>query len=797
MPPTAKQGFWQRFRRCFRWCRIGLLSLVLFLLAGLTYLNRVGLPDFLKARLVAALRARGVHLEFTRMRLRWYHGLVAENVSLGRADDPVGPHLSLAEADLKLDRAALHKFRFQVNSLVLHDGRLVVPLVSPGEAPEQFAASNIMTELHLLPGDRWELDQFHALCLGARINLSGTLTNASAVRHWQFQRPPGQPPGMWQAQLRQIVKIARQMRFSLPPELLLNLRGDARAPSGITADLRFQARNGDTAWGEFEKLLLIAKLNRPSGSADQGECELKLQLDDVRTPWGRVKLSRFYILWAQTFTNPMPAGVKLDCEFSEVATRWGEIPQAHFLGNALPAAEDPGRLKTELSLDSGFFLSRWFQLRTNRFTAQLIHSTGSLLPLQADWQWAVERPKSSWGQARHFELNGHATRRETDSPPRTDGSRGGWAALEPYQIDWESRLDQVTLTNVTVDAVALAGQWRAPELALHKFHADLYGRQLDASAQIQVATRQARAQGRFDFDLRNVESLLTPYTRRWLGQYSWSAPPTVSAQARVVLPAWTNAHPDWRAEVLPTLQLEGEFQSAERAFRGVPVSSAQSHFRLSNFVWHLPDFVATRPEGRVEFAYTSDIQKRDFHFRLRGRMDPQALKPLFAQEQPGIFDLFQFHEPTRVEGEIWGQWRDQEKLGVVARVNATNFVFREVPVGELSAEVSFTNRFLTATEVLIRGGGPQVSAAGVGYDLATRTVFLTNAVSTVDPKLVIHAIGPQTEKVLSPYTFVTPPAAQVNGWIEVRHGKQSDLNFELSGGPCIYWKFNVLQIRRR
>src|SRR6266536_2180802 len=106
MPPTAKQGIRQRLRRFLRWFRIGFLPFILLLLGGLTYLNRVGLPEFLKARLVAELRARGVALEFTRMRLRWYHGLVAENVRLGRADDPVGPHLSLAEMDLKLDRTA-------------------------------------------------------------------------------------------------------------------------------------------------------------------------------------------------------------------------------------------------------------------------------------------------------------------------------------------------------------------------------------------------------------------------------------------------------------------------------------------------------------------------------------------------------------------------------------------------------------------------------------------------------------------------------------------------------------------
>src|SRR5256886_17028011 len=119
-----------------------------------------------------------------------------------------------------------HKLRFQINSLVLHDGRLVVPLASTNEPPEQFIVNNIITELHLLPDDQWQLDHFQALCLGARVNLSGTLANASAIRDWQFKRATNQPPGLWQGQLRQLVKNSRQMQFSRPPDILLNVRGD-------------------------------------------------------------------------------------------------------------------------------------------------------------------------------------------------------------------------------------------------------------------------------------------------------------------------------------------------------------------------------------------------------------------------------------------------------------------------------------------------------------------------------------------------------------------------------------------
>ena len=46
--------------------------------------------------------------------------------------------------------------------------------------------------------------------------------------------------------------------------------------------------------------------------------------------------------------------------------------------------------------------------------------------------------------------------------------------------------------------------------------------------------------------------------------------PQLQAAGSMVLPAFTNQHPDWRAEVQPTLQLKGEFQIGRGAFRGVP-----------------------------------------------------------------------------------------------------------------------------------------------------------------------------------------------------------------------------------
>ncbi|MEI9863820.1 MAG: hypothetical protein WDN00_04550 [Limisphaerales bacterium] len=87
----------------FRWCRITLWLVILSVLCAILWFNQVGLPDFLKTRLVATLHERGVNLEFSRMRLHFIRGLVAENVRIG--GKPLGndPVLTLAEAQLQLD----------------------------------------------------------------------------------------------------------------------------------------------------------------------------------------------------------------------------------------------------------------------------------------------------------------------------------------------------------------------------------------------------------------------------------------------------------------------------------------------------------------------------------------------------------------------------------------------------------------------------------------------------------------------------------------------------------------------
>src|SRR6266478_3041303 len=186
MSPRQKSHFWRLCRIYFRRFRIMVWLLVLVLVGFVFYLNHVGLPDFVKNPLLEKLRARGIDLQFSRLRIRWYQGIVAENVRFGRASDPLSPKLTAAEVRLQFNQPALKKLQFQLDSLLLRQGRLVWPVPETNNPSRQLTVDHIQTDLRLLPNDQWALDNFRATFAGGNIQVSGILTNASAARDWKF-----------------------------------------------------------------------------------------------------------------------------------------------------------------------------------------------------------------------------------------------------------------------------------------------------------------------------------------------------------------------------------------------------------------------------------------------------------------------------------------------------------------------------------------------------------------------------------------------------------------------------------
>src|SRR5262249_55520455 len=105
--PEPKKSRWRIFRIYFRRCRIAFLLFLLALLCALIALDQVGLPNYLKPPLVDRLHASGIDLQFSRLRWRWYRGIVAENVRFGQTESPTAPKLSAEQVEVHLNGNAL------------------------------------------------------------------------------------------------------------------------------------------------------------------------------------------------------------------------------------------------------------------------------------------------------------------------------------------------------------------------------------------------------------------------------------------------------------------------------------------------------------------------------------------------------------------------------------------------------------------------------------------------------------------------------------------------------------------
>ena len=378
-------------------------------------------------------------------------------------------------------------------------------------------------------------------------------------------------------------------------------------------------------------------------------------------------------------------------------------------------------------------------------------------------------------------------------PPVPDESWGHWGRLAPLEIDFSGLVKGISGDKgLAVHEVALAGNWRAPRLALSQLDAKLYDGSVSGSAELDVATRLAKASSRIDFSLHNVYDMLTPKAQRWLKQYQWSEAPVVTGTARVKLPEWNKPKPDWRSEVRPTLTLNGHVTSGPVSFRGIEVESVRSDLVYSNLTWHLPNLVAKRPEGEVRMALRSHTETQDFQIDFRSAIDPHAITPALEEEkQKKGFDYFLFETPPLIEGRVWGRWRERERTGFRASVVSTNFTFRAQQIDGFTAGLSFANGFLSMTNGVVRRPEGEAKVDALGYDTRTKRLYLTNAVGRLEPTAVAKAIGQKTARAIEPYRFLEPPLTRVNGWVQTGSGRNpANLHFQLDGGAFSFSRFN-------
>jgi len=756
MPPPHQGRFWRRARVIFRRFRITVLLSLLALLCAFLWLNRVGLPGFLKRPVLDQLRARGLDLEFTRLRLRWYRGLVAENVRLVQTAEAEGPRFMAREAALRLSTWALLRARVQVNALDFLAARFEVPVAESNAPRRWIVVENIEAGLRLLPDDEWALDHFHASFAGARLSLAGTITHASAVRDWPlFQgRAPGIRDRRGVQRLRDLADALERIRFATPPDLRLTLEGDARDLATFSAHLTLDAPDADTPWGRFAQGVFTARLH-PATTNEFSLAELNLEAAAAKTQW---------------------AGV----EHLEVTV------------TLVSRAGPTNLVEASLSARAAIVETEWAGATNVTFTASWLHSLTNAIPLSGRGEMRAVSATTRWAGGSNLWFA--ATLATPTKPPKAEPAWAWWTNLQPYHLDWEGRVAQLDTEKLDAENLTAAGHWQAPRLTVTNVHAAFPEGDFSGQAQLDVATREAAFGVRSDFDVRRLAPLVGEKGRRWLARYSLTEPPHLSGHGALILPPWTNVPPDWREDLLRSLRLAGEVAITNGAYLGAPADWAVTHVTFTNRVWHLPDFVAGRPEGTLRFEHLADDTTREFYFGGQSTVDPAAVRSLLGTNGQRGLDYFVFTAPPVVDGEVWGRWRDNESVGVRGRVALTNFTFRGETAGGFEAALRYTNRVLEVLDPRLARSTGFASADGITADFNAQRVYLTNGLSTTDPMVIARGIGPKTGRALEPYRFLSPPTVRVNGYAPLKGDRDAAMHFAVDGGPFEWFKFRVPQI---
>jgi hypothetical protein len=771
------------------------LVIILILVAAFAYLNQVGLPGFVKKPLLENLRARGLDVQFSRLRCRWYRGLVADNVRFERADEALSPQFTLQEVQVRLNHHALSRLHIQIDGLVLRQGRLVWPIPETNQAPRQLAIDNIQTELRFLPNDEWALDNFTSTFAGADIRLSGMITNASAIRDWQFfQAQQPAPAGVWQDRLRRLADTLQGIHFSTPPDLAVDVRGDARDLLSFTVRVRASAPSADTPWGTLTRGRATLGIYPPSANKFSS-AELSVEADEAQTRWARTKNVRLTAHLVSIEGRINLANGDLALRAAQVQTKWASAADLQLALHASSVAESTNLVNADLTLHVAHVGTRWASTTNLQFNAHWLHALTNAIPLSGEGQLACFEVDAGSASAREVQLKAHLVTAPKGAAHPADPLWAGWAWLEPYILDWDARLGEVRSPQLAAQEVTGGGSWHAPDLLLTNLVAKLDQRQLAAHAALDVATRVLKLKFSSDLEPHTLAPLLSQRAAEWLAPFTWPQPPELTGEVALVMPPWTNRPPDWRADLQSSVQLQGECNlRSGLTYRNVRFSAARSHVIYSNGFWRLPDVTLTQPGGRLEAALETDQRTKDYSARALSTLDVRALRPALGKEALSVLDLFTFTVPPVLEAEIHGHSDDLNTLGVQGHASLTNFTFREQAISGVQTAVSYTNRFLRFTAPRVQRGAGHATADAVGVDFVGEKIYLTNGYSTVEPMVIARVIGAHIVRAIEPYRFDQPPVAHVHGIIPLHGEDEADLHFDLAGGPFNWWRFHVPEI---
>ena len=747
MRPLSQSTIFRRARTLFRWFRICLWFVLFLAVAAVAYLHLVGLPDFAKRPLLRRLLDAGVAAEFSQMQLGWRLGptVVIENAAFSRSGQPLSPCLSARRAEATLDWDALLHSRIGLRSLQISKAQLQIPMSETNGDALLF--TNMAVEMRFQSNDAVQLDACRGVLLGIQLDLTGQVTHAGDLRHWNLG---GGSNTTFQAGLRQVARTVEQIRFTGTPLLEIEAGADGRDMNSFHAEMSLVAAAAQTPWGDMTYPALNAACARLVNPGRQRFLQIGGSADLLASPSVECGNFSFSASFTRAANSNLNAQIHVD---------------AAQLNAALPSA-DRRRL--------GAALLSWNGVMTL--------ASSNYMPLLAAGKLRLAQPQSPWGSAQELSLECRAAR--LPAPPPTAADWGWWNRLSPWTLDWQAASSNIISPKLRFDHLAFSGHWLAPRLVIENFQGALYDGGVKAGATLDVASRELLCRGATDFNPLSISQLFDLPARQWLAQFGFVAPPKVNARLRVVLPPWTHRPAGGSGDMASSLQLAGDFTTGAASFCQVPVSSSAARVTYTNRVWNVSGLHAARPDGEIDLDYTTGPQT--FHYIIDSRLEPKAALPIIVPGHPHLLDALAFRKPPKIKAEIWGRWHEAGTPAFAATALAADFTALHEPVAAFSARVEFTNQVLTIHDLLLSNARCQAQLPWAQADFRTLMARVTNATGVLDAAVLQHVLGSNAPPWLNVIHFDSPPSVSVSGAFSLTNQDVMDLHFLVRGRGLHY-----------
>lgn len=797
-PPKRPRSLaWRAFFTTFKWCRIIALLIVFTIIILGLFLNHVGLPDWLERRVEEQFRASGWEVKFSKLRLRWYRGIVAEGLQLQRTNTVDGPNLFLQTAEFRLNWKAFRHLDLEASGVMLSGGRLMWPIPGTNQPQRTFVLESIGGELVFGSDDRWELKFIEAEVLGTHVRIRGDITNVALLRNWKLpvQRPRDpaarSASDLWHSLLEQAEKV----KFDGRPEFNVIFGLDAQRWQQPDVKLKFTATALESPWASGTNVNLSIDLLPPPQTNDAIRVDLKATAQMARTPWASATNLDLKFVFEPSFTSFQPTNSLLLLDVLGAETPWGRAGHVFAELRSNPSSTNAALRETRADVSVDSLAADRSTARRARLVATLVHSPGEFLPATAQTTWSFHDLQTS-------EAVSQWARVETTLalPAMAEFRLGRTNLTWPERLQNLPFVADVTFSNTSIarlvlDRVALRAAWQFPQLRLTSA-GQLESDSATMQAAVDTRTRAMNFSIDGSLDPMRFARFVSTNVLAWGGDLVLTSAPVASIRGRLTLPDPDQRNIDWRRDVLPSVQLAGRIETGGGRYRSVPFTTLRVPATFTNSAWAIREASFAQDSGALNLSGEGDAARREFAFRLRSDFNLLTLRPALPQSAATYFDWFEWQVPPLITAELRGNWTNLSVLGASGAVAFTNAAFREQQVHSATARFVYTNKLLSILEPFVLRKGEWGAADGIALDLAAEKLYLTNAVGKMAPRVITRAIGPRIDNVVAPYVFEGSPDAKTHGVFALKPGDNShDVRFEVDGGPFHWERFHLEKAR--